>query len=103
MAEEFTLKSLSDLIRQVQDDVTTIKSDLTLVRATKARLISGIAGVRVDVARLAMKLDSFRESVEERFERLDAAFAVMSGEVKENSSFCYDISTLNQPPSLKRS
>jgi hypothetical protein len=63
----------------------------------------GIADVRVDVARLAMKLDRFRESVEERFERLDAAFAVMSGEVKENSSFCYDISTLNQPPSLKRS
>jgi hypothetical protein len=101
MAEEFTLKSLSDLIKQVQDDVTAIKSDSAQLRASKARLTSGIADVRVDVARLAMKLDSLRELFEERFDRLHSA-AVISGEIKEDSLF-REISTLTQPSSLKRS
>jgi hypothetical protein len=47
-----------------------IKSDMSEIRASKARIRNGVASLKEDVARLEMKLDSFHEATIDRFDRL---------------------------------
>jgi cob(I)alamin adenosyltransferase len=90
MAEEINLKSINEQIRHVQDDVCMLKIDVAQARADTVKVRSEVASVRADVAWLEMKLDAFRESLEERFaafiERLESSSAMLSGEIKETES-----------------
>jgi septal ring factor EnvC (AmiA/AmiB activator) len=69
VAEEVDLRFLGEQIKRLQGDVRVLKSDMAQVRADSARVESDVASVKADIARVDTKLEVFRESVDDRFDR----------------------------------
>ncbi len=86
MAEEVDLRFLGEQIKRLQGDVRVLKSDMVQARADVARVESDLASMKADIARVDTKLEVFRESVDDRFDRSEefarANFALLRDELK---------------------
>jgi hypothetical protein len=67
MADQPDVRFLVEQIKQM----AALRSDAAGVGASSAKVRSGLASIRADLARVEMKLDAFQEGVEDRFDRLD--------------------------------
>jgi chromosome segregation ATPase len=89
VAEEVDLRFLGEQIKRLQGDVRVLKSDMAQVRADSARVESDVASVKADIARVDTKLEIFRESVDDRFDRFEeftrSNFAIVYGRLDTQS------------------
>jgi hypothetical protein len=75
MGEEADLRYLSELLARLKDDVRLIESDMSEISASAARVRSGVASPKGDVARLEGRPDSFHEATIDRFDGLMKSFS----------------------------
>jgi hypothetical protein len=89
VAEEVDLRFLGEQIKRLHGDLRVLKSDTAQVRADSARVESDVASVKADIARLDTKLEIFRESVDDRFDRSEefarSNFALLRDELRTHS------------------
>jgi uncharacterized protein involved in exopolysaccharide biosynthesis len=71
VAEEVDLRFLGEQIKRLQGDVRVLKSDMVQARADVAKVESDLASMKADIARVDTKLEVLRESVDDRFDRLE--------------------------------
>jgi chromosome segregation ATPase len=71
MAEDrIDLNFLGEQIKRLQGDVRVLKTDGAQTRADLSRLEGEVAGVKADIMRMDMRIDTFAERVDDRFEQM---------------------------------
>ena len=71
MAEDpVDLYSLSERIKRVHGDVRELRTESAQTRADMCRIRGEVFGIRTDIARIELRLDTFAERLDDRFDQL---------------------------------
>lgn len=86
MAEDIDLRFLGEQIKRLQGDVRQVKSDMAQMRADNLKVEGDVAALNASLTKIEGKLESFRESVDDRFnqqvELLKSSFRTLSQEIQ---------------------
>ncbi len=69
MAAEIDPSFLGEQMKRLQSDLRQVKSDMAQMRADNMKVDGDIAALNANTVRLEMKLEAFRESVDDRFDQ----------------------------------